>query len=132
MVRRPPRSTRPYTLFPYTTLFRSEIRAARPHRQRRLRAGPLYRAAIGAGDGRRPGHRQRAGAGGAVHAEPAGAGRGVATKALSPSGERVGRGGVAHTGPSQLRLASKLATLRISPLTEIGRASCRERVSPYV
>src|SRR3546814_4026379 len=32
MIRRPPRSTRTDTLFPYTTLFRSVI-----HRQRRLR-----------------------------------------------------------------------------------------------
>src|SRR3546814_4743365 len=35
MIRRPPRSTRTYTLFPYTTLFRSEIirliRKAYPH-----------------------------------------------------------------------------------------------------
>src|SRR3546814_11035431 len=36
MIRRPPRSTRTDTLFPYTTLFRSEYhsqgRASRPHR----------------------------------------------------------------------------------------------------
>src|SRR3546814_7096359 len=31
MIRRPPRSTRPYTLFPYTTLFRSEIEYRRGH-----------------------------------------------------------------------------------------------------
>src|SRR3546814_8009706 len=35
MIRRPPRSTRTYTLFPYTTLFRSE----RPHRIRARAAG---------------------------------------------------------------------------------------------
>src|SRR3546814_14698233 len=38
MIRRPPRSTRTDTLFPYTTLFRSEggaVRAARPLRRRR-------------------------------------------------------------------------------------------------
>src|SRR3546814_14978907 len=29
MLRRPPRSTRTYTLFPYTTLFRSQIRAVK-------------------------------------------------------------------------------------------------------
>src|SRR3546814_18269969 len=29
MIRRPPSSTRTYTLFPYTTLFRSQARAAR-------------------------------------------------------------------------------------------------------
>src|SRR3546814_10253868 len=30
MIRRPPRSTRPYTLFPYTTLFRSRERGLPP------------------------------------------------------------------------------------------------------
>src|SRR3546814_5743568 len=35
MLRLPPRSTRPYTLFPYTTLFRSAVRA---HQQRRIAA----------------------------------------------------------------------------------------------
>src|SRR3546814_5387519 len=29
MIRRPPRSTRTYTLFPYATLFRSDVQAAR-------------------------------------------------------------------------------------------------------
>src|SRR3546814_1915616 len=52
MIRRPPRSTRTDTLFPYTTLFRSAVRRAVPpcdrgrprrarrfrHRQRRLQA----------------------------------------------------------------------------------------------
>src|SRR3546814_3951071 len=32
MIRRPPRSTRTDTLFPYTTLFRSRISHVRPHR----------------------------------------------------------------------------------------------------
>src|SRR3546814_16336977 len=40
MIRRPPRSTRTYTLFPYTTLFRS---AARPA-DRAGRAGPPWPA----------------------------------------------------------------------------------------
>src|SRR3546814_8533657 len=31
MIRRPPRSTRTDTLFPYTTLFRSQAAALRPH-----------------------------------------------------------------------------------------------------
>src|SRR3546814_21027450 len=40
MIRRPPRSTRTDTLFPYTTLFRSRrsIAAARPARPRRKKA----------------------------------------------------------------------------------------------
>src|SRR3546814_20206910 len=33
MIRRPPRSTRTDTLFPYTTLFRSETRAGAVHRE---------------------------------------------------------------------------------------------------
>src|SRR3546814_20016275 len=67
MIRRPPRSTRTYTLFPYTTLFRSHPappairgRAAVP----RLAVGTLSRPsrqgdAHGAGHSRRP--RQRPG-----------------------------------------------------------------------
>src|SRR3546814_7554247 len=37
MIRRPPRSTRTDTLFPYTTLFRSVSEARLPHIVRRLR-----------------------------------------------------------------------------------------------
>src|SRR3546814_6291412 len=48
MIRLPPRSTRTDTLFPYTTLFRSE--PARPHRLRR-RPGDLHRLRL------RHGHR---------------------------------------------------------------------------
>src|SRR3546814_5014821 len=47
MIRRPPRSTRTYTLFPYTTLFRS----ARQEWQRQDNARPAPRRAI-APDGR--------------------------------------------------------------------------------
>src|SRR3546814_10935279 len=46
MIRRPPRSTRTDTLFPYTTLFRSEHHARRP----RLRPGQQARHPV---DGRR-------------------------------------------------------------------------------
>src|SRR3546814_8472937 len=55
MIRRPPRSTRTDTLFPYTTLFRSAERlrgALQPHRALRL-AGPhpLRHDRAGAGQG---------------------------------------------------------------------------------
>src|SRR3546814_2250092 len=45
MIRRPPRSTRTDTLFPYTTLFRSAggVSTARPGGLHRLRAGPAAR-----------------------------------------------------------------------------------------
>src|SRR3546814_2893532 len=40
MIRRPPRSTRTDTLFPYTTLFRSRRRAQAPHRRASRPASP--------------------------------------------------------------------------------------------
>src|SRR3546814_12196653 len=45
MMRRPPRSTRTDTLFPYTTLFRSIVmyKQARPHQKRRKRSGAEVR-----------------------------------------------------------------------------------------
>src|SRR3546814_13774090 len=49
MIRRPPRSTRTDTLFPYTTLFRSQLvglhhAGARAHRQDAAEEGKLQRA----------------------------------------------------------------------------------------
>src|SRR3546814_11256878 len=62
MIRRPPRSTRTYTLFPYTTLFRSAPRRLRPgqaghrrHRREGRRAHP--RPGGGDGQGKRHGDR---------------------------------------------------------------------------
>src|SRR3546814_8617917 len=47
MIRRPPRSTRTDPLFPYTTLFRSRLRAALPPPHRRpLRPEPQPPAAL--------------------------------------------------------------------------------------
>src|SRR3546814_3927510 len=43
MIRRPPRSTRTDTLFPYTTLFRSEARGARRFVDDQAAAGLLHR-----------------------------------------------------------------------------------------
>src|SRR3546814_9130844 len=45
MIRRPPRSTRTDTLFPYTTLFRSADRGARAGRSRRPPPQPTQAAA---------------------------------------------------------------------------------------
>src|SRR3546814_6496720 len=53
MIRRPPRSTRTDTLFPYTTLFRSEHR--RHHGRRALRAGAGEEGPRQAAPGRRGG-----------------------------------------------------------------------------
>src|SRR3546814_15013266 len=64
MIRRPPRATRTYTLFPYTTLFRS----ARAAIARRLRCRPLV--ALSAADARRSLRRTAAHPGEALMAEP--------------------------------------------------------------
>src|SRR3546814_10048430 len=58
MIRRPPRSTRTYTLFPYTTLFRSEARLRRPARplpaRRRARLRRPGGGGLGGGAGKFP------------------------------------------------------------------------------
>src|SRR3546814_7951 len=41
MIRRPPRSTRTDTLFPYTTLFRSKVAEGRPHIVDRIKDGDV-------------------------------------------------------------------------------------------
>src|SRR3546814_1559694 len=54
MIRRPPRSTRTDTLFPYTTLFRS--RRAFDHRSKQVKPHAIVPAGTGIGDQRN--HRQ--------------------------------------------------------------------------
>src|SRR3546814_5205956 len=65
MIRRPPRSTRTDTLFPYTTLFRSAVLAGRERRAkdavRHARTGDLHPAllpVLGAGRAVRRAHRE--------------------------------------------------------------------------
>src|SRR3546814_7191486 len=86
MIRQPPRATPTYTLFPYTTLFRSRRRALQPgqpdvrarrHARARAFARPsrqLVAAAVQrhAGDGRQPGSAPAPGPLRAPDAEPAG------------------------------------------------------------
>src|SRR3546814_1939284 len=70
MIRRPPRSTRTDTLFPYTTLFRSHARAAAPDRA----AGRLHRRGNrGLGEQRQPQRAMPLRLGAQVQALPRGA-----------------------------------------------------------
>src|SRR3546814_16784214 len=128
MIRRPPRSTRTDTLFPYTTLFRSRLLA---------REGATVVAAA-----------RRVGALSALSDEigreggtcipvamdvtdpdaVAAAFRQIESDLAAPLSILVNNAGVAHT-----RAALDLSASEWSPVLQpIGRASCRERVCQYV
>src|SRR3546814_16360662 len=109
MIRRPPRSTRTDTLFPYTTLFRSEelFNVANPNRIQ-------IDAFVPSTDAQRirPGDQAR----------------------IELAGGGVIDARVRSTTPS-LDPESRAAPVVLTPLgthAAIGRASCRERVCQYV
>src|SRR3546814_2139452 len=148
MIRRPPRSTRTDTLFPYTTLFRSSDRPSPG-----LSVSP-----------EEPGDEVDRRAGGAVaserHEDDPVADRHAAVPAAMLADEQAIRKSCAHRrrGEGQakrrhmrsqriigtdgrsdllrlLRTAARvhlLAPVAVRPAVEIGRASCRERVCLYV
>src|SRR3546814_18810659 len=108
MIRRPPRSTRTDTLFPYTTLFRSHLarkrRKAADARRRLQRFGMTRFAAQHAdAEGKR--------------IEPRSGGK-LIDEAFGEKG-----GGAVRARPPDARFKSGI---------EIGRASCRERGCQYV
>src|SRR3546814_14208425 len=118
MIRRPPRSTRTDTLFPYTTLFRSEG-------IRRFAAAGVARTAL---DLAEPAH---------THA--------AILRALRLHGGRVDRTVLVDAGGHcaaavadvldravAVGLAAVFDPRRLAPPVEIGRASCRERVCQCV
>src|SRR3546814_11418667 len=109
MILRPPRSTRTDTLFPYTTLFRSER-----HVLDADVGDQAMRAALGIHVVE---HRAAAVHGPVAHVEVAVADRGHAfDDAESP----------VHAG------LADLVAEDVQLVAEIGRASCRERVCQYV
>src|SRR3546814_16283890 len=113
MIRRPPRSTRTDTLFPYTTLFRSISAEGTEDpvchlaaRGRRMRPGDIMVLV------RR---------------------RNIFLNALVRELKVLG---VPVAGVDRMRLTEQLAVMDLVALgrvlLQIGRASCRERVCPYV
>src|SRR3546814_15199306 len=111
MIRRPPRSTRTDTLFPYTTLFRSLI-----PRYRNLGRKPgsdFLRGYQVQGVGSREGWQER-------KAE-SGFGTDFKQRLLSPGDWKVWLGGWGECLPNPN-----------NRILKIGSASCRERVCQYV
>src|SRR3546814_12833670 len=113
MIRRPPRSTRTDTLFPYTTLFRSEARCVASARTQRRIGHEEDSVAHRDGGAQLPG-RQR----------------------LDVDREAAKRSPVAP-GIFEQRLVLRNPDMAAFPAhpaveEESGRASCRERVCQYV
>src|SRR3546814_14402959 len=109
MIRRPPRSTPTYTLFPYTTLFRSAPAEA---------PAPL-------------GHRLLKGA-----AEVVGLLQGLRHVGIAECRlallEAEFEALLVHRGVLPLIWPTRLSALLIrGPIVQIGRAACRERVCQY-
>src|SRR3546814_11770336 len=106
MIRRPPRSTRTDTLFPYTTLFRSIVRVQRPKDP--LKASvpdPELRNAV---------------------VDP---GRGVEGKLPNLLAHR--RATLAAAAQKEGAINDR-SSIDLESQVQIGRASCRERVCQYV
>src|SRR3546814_21069877 len=116
MIRRPPRSTRTDTLFPYTTLFRSPAAtSAEPGREVAARRGQLSALSRGAGAAR---VRLRRSDGGAGRPQS----RHGAARSPEPPGVVGCRAGAALSPGAR----------RAHAVEEIGSASCRERECQYV
>src|SRR3546814_11700825 len=111
MIRRPPRSTRTDTLFPYTTLFRSSTRAAaKGYPKRRL---------------------YRAGEKGTASAQPPGTE--FTNPRPQPQPHRWGFLFACGFEHSEIPISASIFSIWIDAgCKEIGRAWCRERVCQYV
>src|SRR3546814_16912163 len=123
MIRRPPRSTRTDTLFPYTTLFRSaDAKIGAGRRDQRLGMWDDF----GFGARRRIGREAFAQAlalGDVEHCEPFQEGNGAGIVARL------------HRAPRSFARLARFCGILLAILpaaAQIGRASCRERVCQYV
>src|SRR3546814_17743019 len=109
MIRRPPRSTRTYTPFPYTTLFRSRI--------------AMYQDRIFAFTPKGSLHQLPKGATPVDFAYAVHTGLGDRTVGAKVNGRLV---------PLRTQLSNGDTVEILSSDKQIGRASCRERVCQYV
>src|SRR3546814_16223411 len=121
MIRRPPGSTRTDTLFPYTTLFRSDTGNAPADREIDLEAGWLLPGFVDT---------QVNGGGGVLFNDQ------VDVEAIAAIGAAHARFGTTAFLPTLIsdtpaQIASALAAVDAA-LDQIGSASCRERVCQSV
>src|SRR3546814_3459171 len=109
MIRRPPRSTRTDTLFPYTTLFRSTGRFSRRPRRHPRGAEPGRRAHCGTGD---------------HMTTPISSVGATPTAIPTPAAAGGGDGGLRKAAEAfeAVILRQLMASMRQAKLAEIGRA----------
>src|SRR3546814_14437109 len=125
MIRRPPRSTRTDTLFPYTTLFRSAVRdASRGGRSRQAETGLLLRRGASAVRGCTKGLAGQGGTGGAP--DPV-----QGRRRLFRHAKSAGRAGRCRR-PAWQQGAACASRLPAARPVESGTAPGRERVGKYV
>src|SRR3546814_11344773 len=125
MIRRPPRSTRTATLFPYTTLFRSQNLSL----EMLARIGSALDSEIVA-----------LGAGGPTHLRvtgPTTLSGTIDVKSSKNAGVALLCASLPNKGRTTLRKVARLEAVNrllevLERNGEIGSASCRERVSQYV
>src|SRR3546814_13667225 len=130
MIRRPPRSTRTDTLFPYTTLFRSK--RPKTHRQEK-RAGEFRVREEGHQRPKRGMHRQIKGYPRFMSTEGAHEDRVYAANIFPPfRGNRHAQHTFARVECRELRHLLVTRQGIAAKEQKIGRASCRERVCQYV
>src|SRR3546814_17430856 len=122
MIRRPPRSTRTDTLFPYTTLFRSLFADRKTVAERRVAVLRQRGSRRGQGQRGQSGREMRTSS---HHQSP----KHKHERAV-PARCRQGAVFIAAVRPIPLGTNPKPFALQRE--VKIGRASCRERVSTYV
>src|SRR3546814_17800262 len=131
MIRRPPRSTRTDTLFPYTTLFRSLGKARDDGGVAAIKVGELLEPALAVGNHRPIGD---------IDGKGLGESETLGLAARNDLAEFLGAGAGEHhrhqAGKVQRLFGADTAVaegafFRAERALPIGRASCRERVCQY-
>src|SRR3546814_3236375 len=133
MIRRPPRSTRTDTLFPYTTLFRSRHKSSQTPWHRPARCGtrtPGYREADMRAWGTAPGDQDRNGPGSSPFPSPrtcSGVQRATNGKGAAPASRSLpGQGRHTGDGDRRPRLTSLAGRVgRLLPLLDVAALAAR-------